>query len=61
MTIERAIKISELHILFTTARLHKAEAGGLDLVQISMLQEEQQFYLLVNAILNDYQNKGGKK
>ena len=61
MTIERAIKMSEIQVLFTTSQLHQAESGGKDLVQINILQEQLQFYLYVNAILNDYQRRMGGK
>ena len=60
MTIDRCIKISELHVLYTTSQLHRAESGGKDLIQIQILEEQLQFYLYVNAILNNYKNNGGK-
>ena len=59
MTIERCIKMSELHILFVQMQLHKAQSGGMDLTQIARYEEDLQFYLYVNAILNKYKNNGG--
>lgn len=59
MTIDRCIKLSEIHVLYTTMQLNKAQSGGKDLVQLQVLEEQRQFYLYVNAILNDYKKNGG--
>ena len=57
MTIERCVKLLEIHYVVTNNNLHKATSGEvLDLHKVEYYEEQLRFYSQTIAYLNEYKN-----